>query len=146
MTGCRTMFWHDPQFRYSGCLQCSNDLVVGDPVGLVTCESFWISMSVTIAFSWISARNSGCEQPLETWNRGKSKGWSAGYSVRSKKWNDYFGHTIRLTLSQRCGTRNECNVVCGQSVRICTCCVRGVTVHTSSTEPQSPKVNSRCLV
>ena len=24
----------------------------------------------------------------------------------------YFGHTIRLTLSHRCGTRNECNVMC----------------------------------
>ena len=41
-----------------------------------------------------------------------------------------FGHTIRLTLSHRCGAKNECNVLCGQSVRICTCCVRRVTVHT----------------
>ena len=34
-------------------------------------------------------------------------------------------------MSRRCGTRNECNVMTGQSVRICACCVRCVTVHKS---------------
>ena len=45
---------------------------------------FWISFSVTPGFSWINARSCGCEQPLETWNRGKSAG-CAGCSVRNKR-------------------------------------------------------------
>ena len=36
------------------------------------CARFWMSRSVTPGFSWISAGNSGCEQPVETWNRGKN--------------------------------------------------------------------------
>ena len=51
-----------------------------------------------------------------------------------------FWHTIRLTLSHRCGTRNECNVMCGQSVLICTCCVRRVTVHTPRRLPGNCKL------
>ena len=61
-------------FSASNILLFINDLVVDDPVGLITCARFWISVSVTPGFSWISAGNSGCEQPLETWNRGKSSG------------------------------------------------------------------------
>ena len=35
-------------------------------------------------------------------------------------------------LSQGCGTKNECNVMCWHNVLICTFCVRRVTVHTLS--------------
>ena len=52
-----------------------------------------------------------------------------------ERWNEttILGTTIRFALSHRCGTRDECNVMCGKSVCIWTCCVRGVTLHTIST-------------
>ena len=99
------------------------------------CERFWINISVTPAFPWICAGISGCEQPLEIWNRGKRRGWSAGCFVRSKR------HRERDEITSILGTQSgwpwATDVVQGtiamwyaDKVCICTCCVRGVTVHT----------------
>ena len=58
-------------FSASHILLFMNDLVVDDPVGLITCGKFWISLSVTPAFPWICAGISGCEQPLDLEQRKK---------------------------------------------------------------------------
>ena len=72
-----------------------NGLVVDDPVGLITSKRFWIRKTVTSGFSLISARVSGCDQPLETGDSGRCGGRSAECIVHEH----YFGHTIQLTLS-----------------------------------------------
>ena len=41
-------------FSARNILMFINDLVVDDPVGLIACERFWINVSVTTVFSWIS--------------------------------------------------------------------------------------------
>ena len=59
--------------------------------------------------------------------------------IARERWTETIILATQLTLSHRCGTRNECNVMCGQSVRICTCCVR-VTVHTPRRLPGNWKL------
>ena len=49
-------------FRAGNIFLFINDLVVDDPVGLITCAWFWIRVSVTLMQVWrISAGISRCE-------------------------------------------------------------------------------------
>ena len=104
------------------------------------CARFRIRKTVTSKASWIGAVSSGRDQPWvwagerrrsrEQWNEVKVLGvpcrsWDM---ARNKRWNEHFMEGTTWATRER--VTNQCNVVCGHSVHVCTCNVTRCSVHT----------------
>ena len=81
----------------------SSGRVVDDSFGLITCTRFWIRKTVTSEFSWSVQEVLDVINLLATSDSGRCRGRSAECTVHGvrdcAKDEDYFGHTIQITLS-----------------------------------------------
>ena len=78
-----------------------------------------ISQVVAVVWMW---RGSGSVKPM----------------ARNNRWNEYFMEGTTWATRER--VTNQCNVLCGHSVRVCTCNVTRCSVHTHRRLPGSWKL------
>ena len=103
-----------------------------------TCARFWIRKTVTSEASWMCIPDVINLEP-EPVNEGEAeaseredkmlgvmrRSWDI---ARNRRWNDYFMEGT--TWAKRGRVTNQCNVLCGHSVHVCTSSVTRCFVHT----------------